>query len=403
MSSVHERLLGPSVERLGLPPVELGILRARGIVSLAQLVDVALRSEEQWARCLTGSLPCFCQGQGMGRVASSLPSNILDALRGVRFAIPPLTGIAGPTSASADLVRIRTGRRGDRKRVVQAVERIARKGTLPSKSLLVDYLSGVGDQGRLGSCTGWGSTGSREFNAQQELAPLFAYAMAKFLDGRPDLVGSWQYYAFAGFVRFGQLRERDYPYTDEPAGLDIKPHIAKAAEFLATDFGDVLLDPEDMGLQPTLMKAILSGRFSDKLGPQPVSVSIAVHESFNSPSTALYGTVQVPGKEEACLGGHAMCCVGYVDGDDPDAVFGQDYFVVKNSWGTAWAAQNPLGFPGHALVPAQYFADSRLLWEALVCVAEPSPAPVRVVRPPLAWMRTAWDPAHLPTPANVCA
>ena len=34
------------------------------------------------------------------------------------------------------------------------------------------------------------------------------------------------------------------------------------------------------------------------------------------------------------MGGHAMCMVGYQDDAD---VPGGGYFLVRNSWGTAWA------------------------------------------------------------------
>ena len=46
-----------------------------------------------------------------------------------------------------------------------------------------------------------------------------------------------------------------------------------------------------------------------------------------------------------------MCIVGYIDGEDPTNPFGLDYVLVRNSWGPIWAAGNPFGAPGHALIP----------------------------------------------------
>jgi hypothetical protein len=61
--------------------------------------------------------------------------------------------------------------------------------SLPKKVLLTRFLTPVGNQGRLGSCTGWGSTANREMLARNHLSPVFTYKLAKHLDGRPD-VGS---------------------------------------------------------------------------------------------------------------------------------------------------------------------------------------------------------------------
>jgi C1A family cysteine protease len=268
--------------------------------------------------------------------------------------------------------------------------------------LLTDWMTPVGDQGHLGSCTGWGSTANRELLAQERLAPLFAYALAKYLDGRPDLEGSWQYFCFEGFVRFGHLREADYPYTDRPAGLPVEPYLAQAATFQSEGFADVLLDPADMHLQPLLLKAILAGRLNDTLGPQPVSTSVAVYASWDAASTALYGLVTLPLEGERLLGGHALCIAGYIDAMDPDGLYGMDYFVVKNSWGPRWAAENPLGLPGYALIPAAYFTQPSLHWEALVCLAEPSPVRTNGAGW-LALLRAAWAADLLTPPVAVGA
>lgn len=69
-----------------------------------------------------------------------------------------------------------------------------------------------------------------------------------------------------------------------------------------------------------------------------------------------------------------MCVVGYIDADDVDGLYGMNYFVVRNSFGSRSAIQNPIALPGHALIPENYVKDKRPLWEALLCLAEPSPA-----------------------------
>jgi len=300
--------------------------------------------------------------------------------------MPPLTGIYGPTSESAILRLRRAGSKGIRRQLITTLRRIRSK--LPSKKILNPWCTSVGDQGSLGSCTGWGSTANRELLARTELAPLFGYALAKYLDGRPDLEGSWQHFCFEGFARFGHLPETDYPYTDRPTELPVAPYLDQAEDFKANGFADVLLDAGDMELQPILLKAILAGCLNTDLGPQPVSTSLAIYESWNAASTSLYGLVTVPIDGEVRLGGHAMCITGYIDGNDPAGLYSTDYFIVKNSWGSGWAPRNPLGFPGYALVPAAYFTKPQLHWEALVCLAENSPVSTG------SWMdllRVAWD------------
>lgn len=366
---------GPGIEQTGLSKESLRNLRAHGIVTCAQLHDLltGAHCEEHAQRFFRKSVS-EVQAQ-VGTVFDRLMNGAASFQRQHRsFPFPSLTGIVGPVNASSILKARRSRHIASRKRVVEALARIAKEGDLPTKMLLTDWMTDVGDQGRLGSCTGWGSTANRELLARERLAPLFAYGLAKHLDGRPDLEGSWQTFCFEGFSRFGHLRERDYPYTDRPKDLVVEPYFDQAEEFKSEGFADLLLDPEDSHLQPLLFKATLSGRLNGELGPQPISTSIAVYESFDSVTTALYGLVTVPIEGERLLGGHAMCIAGYVDGSDPDGLYGTDYFLVKNSWGTEWAPQDPLGLPGYALIPAVYFAKPDLHWEALLCLAEPSPA-----------------------------
>jgi len=366
--------VGAGIEEADLPAETVQALRALGIGTCAQLHDLLGR---RWSDVETRQLFGLDLRQArasVGRAAQRrLPASVTRKLSRRPFTLPPMTGIRGPASDNAMIRLRREGRRDQRKKVVAMLKHLRDQDNLPTKALLTDWMAPVGDQGHLGSCVGWGSTANRELLARNELAPLFAYAMAKYLDGCPDLEGSWQHFCFDGFVRFGQLPESAYPYTDDPEQLDVEPYLDDAEELRADGYADVLLDPEDMELQPELIKAILSGRLNDELGPQPVSTSLAVYESWDSATTAIYGLVTIPFEGERLLGGHALCIAGYIDADDPDGLYGIDYFVVKNSWSTDWAADNPLGLPGYALIPAAYFADPRLHWEALVCLAEPSP------------------------------
>ena len=349
-------------------------LAEHGVVTCAQLHEVLERrgNAETCERLFGVSLDEARATVGEG-VRRALGTRQARELRQHRFTAPPLKGLRGPTSESPKLMQRRASRQDERKRVVRFLEGLKAADSLPTSSLLVDHCARVGNQGMLGSCTGWGSTANREFLVEADLAPLFAYALAKHFDGEPLMEGSWQQFCFEGFARIGHLRERDYPYTDCPSDLDVQPYASRAREFLADGYSDVLLDDGDLHLQPTLMKAVLSGRLTGELGPQPLSTSLALYESFDAASTSLYGLVTVPTPNEYFAGGHAMCVVGHLDADDPNGLYGVDWFIVRNSWGTGWASQNPLGLAGHCLIPAAYFASPKLHWECLVCLAEPSP------------------------------
>jgi len=61
-----------------------------------------------------------------------------------------------------------------------------------------------------------------------------------------------------------------------------------------------------------------------------------------------------------------MCVVGYIDGKDPANPYGLSYFMVRNSWGNTWAAENPFNAPGHAMIPAMMFADQRNVVEVVM-------------------------------------
>src|SRR6266404_1889559 len=61
----------------------------------------------------------------------------------------------------------------------------------------------------------------------------------------------------------------------------------------------------------------------------PFVFGFTVYESFESAEVAKTGVMQMPGKDEREIGGHAVLAVGYEDMTQR--------LIVKNSWGTDWA------------------------------------------------------------------
>ena len=365
---------GVPLASLGLPPVLHADLHAHGVATHAQVHE--LLALESFPRPRHHPAPSAQAGHV---VAAPLASELRAALASPPPTGPMATGIAGPLSASPRARERRGVRRRAKEQLLRVVRGLERDVRLPTSKLLTEYMTPVRNQGLLGACTGFGSTGSREFLApvDEVLAPLYAYAGAKALDGAPGVEGSWQTFCFQWMAQVGHVPERLFPYTDKPASLAIR-HLDEDARALRIDaFLDLLLDeddPEAFASMPFLLKCALTGDLTPDLGPQTVSISIAVHESMRSASTRLFGLVTLPFPGERLVSGHALTLVGFLDADDPSGLYDQDYFICKNSWSENWAAQNPLGLPGYALIPAPYFASPRRLWEALMVVAEPSPA-----------------------------
>jgi C1A family cysteine protease len=78
----------------------------------------------------------------------------------------------------------------------------------------------------------------------------------------------------------------------------------------------------------------------------PFVFGFTVYNSFESEETAQTGILKMPGWNEGCVGGHAVCCVGYNDAEQ--------MFIVRNSWGSSW------GLQGYFKMPYQYMVNPNL-------------------------------------------
>lgn len=106
--------------------------------------------------------------------------------------------------------------------------------------------------------------------------------------------------------------EKTYPYE----GIDDTCHFSKK-NIGATDKGYVDIPTGD---EDALKKAIAT------VGPVSVAID-ASHESFQFYQTGVYDEPQCDSQQLD----HGVLAVGY--GTDED---GNDYWIVKNSWGTTW-------------------------------------------------------------------
>jgi C1A family cysteine protease len=198
--------------------------------------------------------------------------------------------------------------------------RFRRVTTLPAS---VDWASEgavtpVKNQGQCGSCWSFSTTGAVEgawFLANHTLVPLSEQQLidCSTAEGNQGCNGGLMDYAFQYIIdNKGITSEQDYPYSatgPNACKAKGKPVVAKIS-----GFKDVQTNSDN-----ALMTA---------LAQQPVSVAVEADQNafqFYSSGvmTAACGTSL----------DHGVLAVGY------GALNGQDYYLVKNSWGADWGAK----------------------------------------------------------------
>jgi C1A family cysteine protease len=148
----------------------------------------------------------------------------------------------------------------------------------------------------------------------------------------------------------GVCQEADWPYnsTEIPgnAGQDPPPGGATmaAVPFRVNQVLRVTATSVD-----DYKRVLASGRCA--------AFAIPVYNSLvNNPTAIATGRITLPLPEEAAVGGHAMCIVGYQD-DASIPALGGGRFIIRNSWGNTFGAESPFGFPpGHGTIPYAYIA-----------------------------------------------
>jgi hypothetical protein len=235
---------------------------------------------------------------------------------------------------------------------------------LPTYVSLAPKMQPVGNQGVWPTCVGFSANAMREFELGRAMSPGYAYRGAKALDGfRGD--GSFLRYALQHMYRVGHVDETLYDYTATIRATPIDHLTEKAAPARVGGWTSVDVTGP-IGFLPKLMWASLAGRLRPELGPRPIGIGLRLFQSFVTTSTALDGLIYKPFPGEKEYGCHAMCVVGYIDGKDPANPYGLSYFMVRNSWGNTWAAENPFNAPGHAMIPAMLFADRKNVVEVVM-------------------------------------
>ncbi len=215
----------------------------------------------------------------------------------------------------------------------------------------------IRDQGQRGTCVAHAGAAVMECVHHAatgrliDLSPQLLYWNAKAVDGYPTEEGTWSAAALPTVVGQGICEEHDWPYEpdfrpdDLTHGPPPKDAVTRARGHRAASV--VTLDPRSSS---GIRDAVEQGT--------TVTISVPVYRSWWGPVTNRTGKIPMPLPNAVLDGGHAMCVIGY---DFDETFTGGGYFVLRNSWGTAWAPANPNG-PGHGAIPFEYI--DRYGWEA---------------------------------------
>jgi C1A family cysteine protease len=198
----------------------------------------------------------------------------------------------------------------------------------------------VYDQGQLGSCTANAIGGAFEFELIKKKAKdfmpsrLFIYYNERVIENTVNSdSGAMLRDGMKTVNKQGVCSEILWPYNISE--FTQKPYSTCYTEALKHQ----VVSYQRVVRTINNMKASLAQGF-------PFVFGFSVYEAFESAEVAKTGIVNLPKKDEALLGGHAVVAVGY---DEPSK-----RFIVRNSWGAGW------GLKGYFTMPYDYLLNSDL-------------------------------------------
>ena len=211
---------------------------------------------------------------------------------------------------------------------------------LPTTTDLRSKCPPVYDQGQLGSCTANAIAAAVEFDLMKENknefmpSRLFIYYNERDMEGTVDSDSGAQIRdGIKSVASQGDCAEKLWAYdinkfTDKPP----QSCYDDAVKHKAVQYQRTIRDLNQM-------KGCLASGY-------PFVFGFTVYQSFESQQVAQTGHASMPTPGEQAVGGHAVLAVGYDDS--------QNWFIVRNSWGTSW------GMKGYFTLPYTYLLNENL-------------------------------------------
>jgi len=179
-------------------------------------------------------------------------------------------------------------------------------------------LQPVKDQGQCGACWAFSAVGTLEFQCCKKHGQAMPFSVQQLVDCDPydsGCSGGWYYNAWRYLQSDGSNSAFDYDYTSTSGSCRYN---SAAVKGYVSSFFKVDSNPA------SIIDALQSGI---------LSVALDVVSSFQYYSSGVYSSSGC-----ASSPNHAVILVGY------GSLAGQDYWVVRNSWGVSW------GVGGYILV-----------------------------------------------------
>ena len=221
---------------------------------------------------------------------------------------------------------------------------------------LRDKFGPIKNQSRRSTCVAFACAALAESldPNRPNLSEQFLYWAAKQSDGKPQEPGTLIRVAMQSLQQLGICDQLTWPYK-----TFIKPGNEGQGPPPATAIPDALLHRLSAPRALTDPKSVAEIKETLDSG-QAVALSIPTFDSwYNNPHVQSWGQFPLPPQGSVARQlGHAMCLVGYLSDND---FAGGGGFIVRNSWGTGWAARSTIA-PGYGILPYRYV--QLYAWEA---------------------------------------